>query len=110
MFENLLKKPESYRKKAALATTLALFAIILFSWSFYEGLITFPDKEISGFPRDNLAASAALEKEALSPMENISGAFDSVFKEFKNEYNALKESLESVFVPFISGIEVYESR
>lgn len=108
MFKNLQNKSESYRKKAALLTTVGLFSIIFISWAAYRGMISLP--ETIAFESDISNEKNLGAIEAASPFESISAAFGSVFTELKSEYRALQESVSDVFVPFITGIEVYESR
>jgi len=43
-----------------------------------------------------------------SPIENTKQVFGAAFDEIGKQYQELKDSFSSVFVPFISSIEVYE--
>jgi hypothetical protein len=48
-----------------------------------------------------------IKKVAPAPLANASSSFDSIFAQISEQYDALKASVASVFVPFITGIDVY---
>lgn len=99
-----MERPEAYRNKWAvgLATTLSL--IIFLAFGFYKGYL-------------NVQNSNQIEKVAIvpaekapSPIENSKTVFGGILKDFKSKYTDLKESMASVFVPFITSIEVYDNQ
>jgi hypothetical protein len=116
--ENLRMKPESYRHKVAFFTATALSLAIFVGWAGFKGYIGLPngtvayDKTAKSVPYQSKSVSGqtAVVSEAPSPFLNSINALKAAFGQFGEQYDILKESLSNVFVPFISGIEVYESK
>ncbi|MEK7117178.1 MAG: hypothetical protein AAB861_00190 [Patescibacteria group bacterium] len=106
----LREQPESYRHKVAFFTTTVISLAIFVSWAGFKGYIGFPEGQVAYTPEQNVAALTASQIEPASPFDNSMNAFKAAFSKFGEEYNSLKESLSNVLVPFISGIEVYESK
>lgn len=99
-------KPESYRHKVAFFTATTISLAIFFSWAGFKGYIGLPNGEIAYVePQNNTAAVISTP----TPFDNSKNAFSAAMSQFSGQFSALKESLANVFVPFISGIEVYES-
>jgi hypothetical protein len=125
IIEKLKQKPESYRHKVAFFTATVLSLAIFFSWAGAKGYIGMPDgmpeSEITYANSNNgtvsntsvqntLAAREAVSVSASSPLDNSKNALSAAFSQFSEQFAAMKESLANVFVPFIGGIEVYESK
>ncbi|MEK7062638.1 MAG: hypothetical protein AAB946_01235 [Patescibacteria group bacterium] len=106
----LREQPESYRHKVAFFTTTVISLAIFVSWAGFKGYIGLPNGQVAYEPEQNMAAILTSKTEAPSPFDNSINAFKAAFSQFGEEYNAIKESLSNVLVPFISGIEVYESK
>jgi hypothetical protein len=43
-----------------------------------------------------------------SPLANAKNAFSAAFSEIGSQYSDIIESMSSVIVPFVTGIEVYD--
>lgn len=106
----LRERPESYRHKVAFFTATAISLIIFAGWAGSKGYIGLPNGQVAYEPEQNVAALAASQTEPASPFDNSMNAFKAAFSQFGEEFESLKESLSNVLVPFISGIEVYESK
>ncbi len=121
MFKKIYKlreRPESYRHKVAFFTAAALSLAIFISWAGAKGFISLPQGQVAYGPdiqntsyQSKLGTGqAAAVSEAPSPLDNSINALKTAFSQFGDGFNSLKESFFNVFVPFISGIEVYESK
>ena len=108
--ENLRMKPESYRHKLAFFTATTISLIIFVGWAGSKSYIGLPNREVAYKPEQNVAAAASAKIETLSPFDNSINALKAAFSQFGDQYASLRESLSNVLVPFISGIEVYESK
>lgn len=115
IIENLRRKPESYRHKIALFTSTTFSLIVFVAWASFNGFIGMPKSSVAEEnPSQNTAtvseASLNLSEEALSPLGNSKSALKAALDQFSAQFGVLKESLSNVLVPFMSGIEVYESK
>ncbi len=100
-----MEKGEEHRARWAfgLATVLSLF--ILVGFGFYKGYLGI---NITGGKQVASAVSASTDSvKALSPVQNSKKIIKTSLKEINKQYQALKEAVASVIVPFITGIEVY---
>lgn len=105
-----MAREESYRSNWALGLAVFCSVLIFAGFGFYRGFL--------GFGGGTLAASKSLDQMASvisadkvpSPIQNSKETLQSVFSEINTQYQDLKESLSAVFVPFITGIEVYERK
>ncbi len=108
-YNSIMQKPESHRHKWALGLTLFFSMLIFVSFAFYRGFISFgntgtlADKK----PLNNMANVVSAES-VPSPIENSRETFKSSFDGIKKQYQSFKDSVSSVFVPFITGIDVYQ--
>ncbi|HEY4515717.1 MAG TPA: hypothetical protein VJH67_00840 [Candidatus Paceibacterota bacterium] len=99
----LKQKSESYRHKVAFFTASALTLAVLVGWAGYRGFINMPSGTV--------AYEETLEIEVVpSPIQNSRNAFGAAFEKFIEQFDSFKESIANVLVPFMSGIEVYESK
>lgn len=106
MLERILQKSEKERNRWALGLSVSLSLLILVSFGFYKGYLSF------GAPTTRSAnqANAIYAKEAPSPVENSKKTFGKVFYEIDKQYQGFKEAVSAVLVPFVTGIEVYERK
>lgn len=103
-----MEKPEESRGRWALGLTVAFTVVIFFSFALHEGFVSFGNKgKIAEQKKETQVANVASSK-APSPIESSKETFKAAFKEIGDQYTELKETILNVFVPFISGIEVYE--
>lgn len=106
-----MKKPEEHRKKWALGLSITLSALIFSGWAFYRGFVSFGGGSVFA-EKERPAQVATIVKadSAVTPFENTKETFGVAFQEIGKRYQELKDSLSAVFVPFITGIEVYERK
>lgn len=102
-YNEIMSKTERERSRWAFGMTVALTALIFVSFAFYRGYLSFGG---SGTQVANVV-SADL---APSPIENTKNVFGAAFGEIGQKYQEFKDSLANVFVPFITGIEVYQKK
>lgn len=106
-YRSIMEKPEAHREKWALGLTVFLTAIIFFSWTLYKGYFDLGDSSTVAKEEPKIQTAAAAM--APGPIENSKNTIRNAFDDFRKQYNDFKESVSSVIVPFITGIEVYES-
>jgi hypothetical protein len=119
MLDKILEKPESYRKKMAFASTAVLFLTIFFSWVSYKGIWSENPQLAADLKQSNLASvevssgnQVNLDNSNSKPSNTVSTPAESAGSAFdilKDQFKLFKSAIGSVFVPFMTGIEVYDS-
>ncbi len=105
-YNSIMEKPEKDRAKWAIGLSLVVYLFIFAGFAFNKGYITVTTKNTS--KSSEVAAVVVAAEKAPSPLEGSKGVFGEVVNEAKAQYGVLKESLESVFVPFFTSIEIYD--
>jgi hypothetical protein len=110
-YNSIMTKPEAHRSKWAFGLTVVLSAFIFVSFMFYRGFLSFGSnqtlvKKNSSSQTANVISATTVA----SPIQNTQKTLDAAFKEISKKYNEFTDSISSVFVPFITGIEVYERK
>ena len=103
----IMEKPEEHRSKWALGLAIASTALIFISFSFYKGYLGFGG---GGVASKNQVANVVSAESAPSPIQNTKETFTNAFGEINKKYQEFKDSVSSVLVPFVTGIEVYERK
>lgn len=104
-----MEKPESYRNKWALGLAIVFSVFIFFGWALYNGYLNFGNEGTMATPKStSQVAGVVSAKSVPSPVENTKETFQAAFGEINKQYQEFKDSISAVFVPFITGIEVYE--
>jgi hypothetical protein len=98
-----MEREEAHRNKWVLGLTTFLTAVIFVSFAFYKGFLSFGNFSSS----KNQVASVVSAEKAPSPIENTKTTFSAAFSEISKQFNNFKESMSSVLVPFVTGIDVY---
>ena len=103
-----MQEPEEHRRRWALGLSIALSAIIFLGWVVQKDMIVFGGggKVAETGESSQLAAVSSIP----SPIENSKQTFGAAFKEISKQFDAFKASVSAVFVPFITGIEVYDRK
>ena len=104
MLDELKKKPEATRRKVAFSVSLFVTLVIFSGWVYNKGYLDYDAPIIA---QNSQETSEKQEVSAPSPIENTTSSFDSIFAGIRIQYDALKESVAAVLVPFITGIDVY---
>jgi hypothetical protein len=106
-YHSIMVKPEEHRNKWALGLAVVFSVLIFVSFAFYKGYLSFGNiYQKSG----NQVANVISADAAPSPIENTKQTFKAAFEEIDKQYQEFKNSMAAVFVPFITGIEVYERK
>jgi len=106
-----MEREENYRSKWALGLSVSLTLIIFFSFAFYKGYLSFGNNNLMASKKSASQMANVISADAVpSPIQNTKEIFDSAFNEIGKQYKQFTDSLSSVFVPFISSIEVYERK
>ncbi len=110
--EKIRQSSETHKQGVALGLSLVLTLVVAFGWAGQRGLI-----EFSG---DNLAQKASVAPSARAenpvsgdlptPLDQLKLSLGSAWSGLGEVYGSVRDSLAGVFVPFITGIEVYERR
>jgi len=106
-YNSIMEKPEKYRNKWALGLSVTFTMLIFVSFAFYKGYLSFGNGYMA--PKDQ-TANVALAKSAPTPIESTKETFKTAFDEIKKQYQNFTDSLSAVFVPFVTGIDVYERK
>jgi hypothetical protein len=109
-YESIMAREVSYRGRWALGLAAFFFVLIFMGFGFYRGFLSFGNNTLADQKSSDQLANVISAEKAPSPMQNTKQTFQSVFSEINKQYKDLKESLSAVFVPFITGIEVYERK
>lgn len=107
-----MTKPEEHRNRWALGLTITFFVLIFVSFAFYKGYLGFGKDNIIATQQKsgNQVANIASAESVPSPLQNTKETFIAAFEEIDKKYQEFKDSMSAVFVPFITGIEVYERK
>jgi hypothetical protein len=105
-YNSIMQKPENERAKWAVGLSLVVYLFIFTGFAFNKGYVSVATK--SDPKNSDVAAVVVSAEKAPSPLQNSKGIFSEVTGEVKAQYEVLKESLESVFVPFFTSIEIYD--
>ncbi len=100
-----MQKSEKERNGWALGLSISLSLLILVSFGFYKGFLSFG---APGAKPASQTANVISAEEAPSPIENSKKIFSGALSEINAQYRELKETVSDVLVPFVTGIEVYE--
>ncbi len=104
-----MEEPEERRNKWALGLAVTCSVFIFFGWAAFNGYLNFGN---NGTVVDQKSASQTAAvvsaKEVPSLTQNTKETFKSAYSEIGEKYQEFKDSISAVFVPFITGIEVYE--
>ena len=103
-----MEKSEEHRNRWALGLAVVCSVFIFTGWAFYNGYLNFGNNGTIAGQKSANQASVVSAKKVPSPVENTKETFKTAFGEIGKQYQDLKDSMSAVFVPFITGIEVYE--
>jgi hypothetical protein len=106
-YHSIMEKPEEHRNKWALGLSVTFTVLIFISFAFYKGYLTFGNGYTA--PQTQ-TANVVSAKSVPTPIESTGETFKTAFDEIKKQYNSFTDSLSAVFVPFITGIEVYQRK
>lgn len=102
-----MQQSEESRNRWAISLTVVFSVFIFIGFAFYKGFLSFEGfNTVSKVQTANIVAAEVVP----SPVENTKKTFQAAFEEIDKKYQEFKESLSDVFVPFITGIEVYERK
>ena len=105
-----MEREESYRKRWALGLSIVLTVFIFVGFAFYKGYVGFGGGNIARQKSASQAANVISAENVISPIQSAKETFGTVLGELGKQYEKFKESVSDVFVPFVSGIEVYEKK
>lgn len=106
-----MQKGEEYRNKWALGFTIIIFLFIFTGFGFYKGYINLGNGEVMAQKKSsNQVANVVAADLAPSPFDNSKKTFSAAFDEIAKQYDLFKESVSAVLVPFVTSIDVYESK
>jgi len=107
----IMEREEGYRNRWALGLSVSLTLIIFFSFVFHKGYLSFGNNNLmSGKKSVSQMANVISAESVPSPIQNTKQVFGAAFDEIGKQYKQFTDSISSVFVPFISSIEVYERK
>jgi hypothetical protein len=106
-YKSIMEKSEEHRNKWAFGMTIVFSALIFTSFAFYRGFISFGGGTVKSSAQ---LANVVSAESVPSPIETSKNTFMAAFGEINKQYQDFKDSMASVLVPFISGIDVYERK
>ncbi len=107
--DRINKRDEEYRRKLAFFSSLIVLLLVFSVWSIERDIFELKSKG-NNLSLSNRSGQLASVASAPSPIDSSKQALDSVWSEVGKSFNDFKESLSNVFVPFFTGIEVYERK
>jgi hypothetical protein len=106
-YNSIMAKSEEHRNKWAIGLSTSLTILIFVSFAFYKGYLSFG---INTSQSKTQVAAVVTASSAPSPFENTKETFRAAFSEIGKQYKQFTDSVSSVLVPFVTGIEVYERK
>ncbi len=108
LLEKIRQKPETHKKGVALGLALALTLVISLGWAGQKGWLG--EGSIAGSAQPAESRLVGKVVQPLSPIESSKRSLTSGLSGLRGLYASMRDSVASVFVPFITGIEVYERK
>lgn len=105
-----MQSGEASRIRWASGLSVACSVLVLVSFVFYKGLVSFGGDQNLANNKNTQVAAVIRAQEAPSPLENSKETLDGLFGSIVREYREFKDSVGAVLVPFVTGIDVYESK
>jgi hypothetical protein len=102
-----MEREEEYRNKWALGLTVTLSVVIFVSFAFYKGYFNLGGNNVAS---KSQMASVVSAESVSSPIQNTKKTFGAAFDEINKQYKQFTDSVSSVLVPFVTGIEVYQRK
>jgi len=110
-YNSIMEKSEEHRNKWALGLSVTLSVLIFTSFAFYKGFLSFGSNNIIVQQKSATQVANVVSANSVpSPLENASKTFEAAFGEIGKQYQDFSDSISAVFVPFITGIEVYQRK
>jgi hypothetical protein len=109
-YKKIMERGEEHRSKWAVSLSFGMTILIFMSFAFYKGFLSFGiggGGAIANQNSQNQVANVLFAEKAPSPIQSTGQTFSSAFSEIGHQYQALKDSLSNVLVPFVTGIDVY---
>ncbi len=109
-YNSIMERDAAHRNKWAFGLATALSVFILVGFGFYKGYLSFENTNavVAKSEKSNQTATVITAGKAPTPITNSKETIGGIFDEIKNQYSQFIESINSVLVPFVTGIEVYE--
>lgn len=106
-----MERDEDYRGRWALGLSVFFTLVIFFSFAFYKGYLSLGGEANLASQKSSSQMANVVSADAVpSPIQNTKQVFGAAFDEIGKKYNEFIDSISSVFVPFVSSIEVYERK
>jgi hypothetical protein len=110
-YNSIMKREEAYRNKWALGLSVSFSVLIFVSFAFYKGYINLGNNsDMAKQKNSDQLANVVSAKSLPTPIDNTKETLKAAFGEIGKQYAEFKNSVSSVLVPFITGIEVYERK
>ena len=110
-YNSIMQREEDHRNKWAFGLTLLMSIFVFTSFVFYKGFISFGNEGVLAQKGSRAEVATVISADlAPSPLESSKKTFSDAFDGIIKQYDLFKDSLSAVFVPFITGIEVYERK
>lgn len=104
--QNIRSKPEDHRRKVALGMSLTITAFIFVGWLSSKGWIGFTPSSDSKLQ----TAQVIQADKAISPIKSTSKTFKEAGDQIKAATKEFTDTISQVFVPFVTGIEIYQRK
>ncbi len=105
-----MEKPEEHRNKWAFGLAVVFSIFIFTGFAFYRGFLSLNINIGKTSAQVANVVSVVSAKSVPSPIETSKETFSAAFSEIGKQYQSFKDSMEAVFVPFVSGIDVYQRK
>src|SRR5690349_15896105 len=104
MLEEIRKKPESSRRKIALGTSLGVMLLIVSVCAYNKGYFGYSTTTVVAEKTESIQETSTPDINKSKINTPLTLALDQIIK----RYGELRDSIASVMVPFITGIDVYQ--
>lgn len=109
-YHSIMQTDEASRNRWASGLSIFFSVLVLISFVFYKGFLSFGGDQNLASEKNTQAASAIQAKDAPSPLESSKDTIGGLFETIISEYSDFKDSIGAVLVPFVTGIDVYERK
>lgn len=110
-YNSIMSKSEDHRNRWALGLSVTFSILIFTSFAFYKGYLNFGNNDIMAQEKPRSQVATVISADLVpSPIENTKKTLEAAFGEISKQYKNFSDSISAVFVPFVTGIEVYDRK
>ncbi len=110
IIDKIRQKSEAEKRGIALGLSITITLLVAVGWAGERGLLGGGRGSVAESQNIDKSSQTAAVVKSVSPVESSKRTLFQGLEGIQKSYQDFKESVSSVLVPFITGIEVYERK